>query len=105
MFSTSSIDQKWDLKGLINYCKRLQKISNSPNFDMSKTSEYLVLEVYDDQKLDEYINYCLAVKNNPNVNSHLFRYNPKDVDFLLQCLISERRIRLIQKILTSSRPV
>jgi hypothetical protein len=99
------MNEKWDLKGLINYCKRLQNISKSPHFDMSKTSEYLVLDIYDDKKLDEYIKWCLEVKNNPPHNSHLFRYNPKDVDFLLQCLMSERRARLIQKILTSYRPV
>jgi hypothetical protein len=97
------IDGK-DFQLLVYTSRRLYLISDDSNFDFYKISDYLMLDVYDDKTIRNYIKRCDDIKNLGGIpldfkNTNIVHHKNYDIDFLKKCLILEFRNRTLNKII------
>jgi hypothetical protein len=101
------IDGK-DFQLLVYTSRRLYLISDDDKFDFYKISDYLMLDIYDDKTIRNYIKTCDDVKKIGGIplNNHpifgqghsKIHHKDYDIDFLKKYLILELRDRIINKI-------
>ena len=95
-----------DFQLLIYSARRLDSFSSYDKFDFYKTSDYLMLDVYDINTIREYIQMCNDVSVSGGVsqkitirgsNTHIIHNKNTDLLFLKKCLILEYRNRILNE--------
>ena len=108
------MNKQKDFQLLVNIAKKINIFSNSDRFNFDKISDYLMLDIYDDYTIREYIKLCDDVQKNGGIEQKIkpirgsgqsrqtgiFIIHTKNSDllFLKKCLVLEFRNRILSKI-------
>jgi hypothetical protein len=108
------MNKQKDFQLLVNVAKKINIFSSNDKFNFDKISDYLMLDIYDDYTIREYIKLCDDVQKNGGIEQKIkpirgfgkssqtgiFIIHSKNSDllFLKKCLVLEFRNRILNKI-------
>jgi hypothetical protein len=108
------MNKQKDFQLLVNVAKKINIFSSNDKFNFDKISDYLMLDIYDDYTIREYIKLCDDVQKNGGIKqtiktirssrqssqTGIFIIHSKNSDllFLKKCLVLEFRNRILNKI-------
>ena len=103
------MNKQKDFQLLVDVAKKINIFSNNDRFNFCKISDYLMLDIYDDNTIRDYIKLCDDVQKNGGIKQtispirgsgiFIIRCKNNDLLFLKKCLVLEFRNRVLDKII------